>query len=126
MFTRRSMHWLIALTIVLALFALTSWRARYRYNLEDTYLSLLTTGQNATRYGPQYSDSALERVRIGMGSNEVYAILGEPLQRYTYMESKECWRYSLPASRSGHYHNRSVWFSRDGRVINVYKGFYFD
>ena len=127
MLTRRSVFWFVVLAAVLGLLAFVSWPvARYGYNLSDTMSSIITTGQHATRYGAGYSDLALEQVRIGMRREDVHAILGEPLQRYSYMQSNECWRYSLPASRSGHYHNRSVSFSQDGRVINVYKGFYFD
>ena len=123
----RSVFWFVVLAAVLAFLVFISWPVvRYRYTVSDSYLYLLTIGRNATHYGPRYSDSALTKVRIGMSREEVQGILGEPLRRYSYVETNECWRYSLPASQSGHYHNRSVSFSLDGRVIDVYKGFYFD
>lgn len=127
MLSHRAKFWFVGLGTVAGLVALLAWpTVRYGYSLSDSYLTLLTTGQNATRYGPGYSDRQLAGVRIGMSREEVLTILGEPLERYSYMESNQCWRFSLPASPSGHYHNRSVSFSQDGRVIDVFKGFYFD
>ena len=100
---------------------------RHGYGLCDTVACVVTTGQHATRYATGYSDGAISRVRAGMTGDEVLRILGEPLERVTWSSWPEGeWKYSQPATSSGHYHLRTVRFSQDGKVSDVYKLFYFD
>jgi len=62
-----------------------------------------------------------------MTGDEVLRKLGEPLERVTWSSWPEGeWKYSQPATSSGHYHLRTVRFSQDGKVSDVYKLFYFD
>lgn len=89
---------------------------------------MLTTGQNATRYATGYSETTFAQIRAGMTREDVFRLLGQPLERVTYPDSwpEMHWIYSQAASRSGHFHLRSVRFAPDGTVSTVFKEFHFD
>src|SRR5262245_14258904 len=92
---------------------------RYGYDFADTVDCLLTTGGHKTRYAPGYSDFAFNRVRLGMSRSEVLDILGEPLERYAPWQPDFAWRYSVPATNTGHFHLRELRFSPEGLVIDI-------
>ena len=122
---RRAKIFLICLLLSAAV--LFSPSVRYGYNMSDTLNCLLTTGQNTTRFAPGYTERAFSKIHQGMTADEVFRILGEPLNRVTWSLWPEGdWDYSQPATSSGHYHCRFVRFARDGRVSGAGKSFYFD
>ena len=117
----------IVLCFVVIVAGLLLSAVRHGYDSEDTIACLVTTGQHSTRYSTGYTAKAFSRVRPGMTPEEVRSVLGEPLRRTTWSSWPEGdWDYSLPASPSGHYHDRRVRFGPDGRVSAVFKMFYFD
>src|SRR5438128_11987363 len=102
---------ILGMVTLLAVLGGAYWPSlRYGYSAADTYCWLITIGSNATRYGEGFSEVAFDRIRIGMTRDEVHATLGEPLARYSARYRDQGWRYSLPATRSGHYHQRSIYF----------------
>ena len=117
----------IGLVPVLVLAAFIAWpMLHYGYNFSDSLACLVTTGQHATSFAPGYSDAAFSKLRLGMSYDEVRRLLGEPLHRDTVYWPDYGWKYSAPASSSGHYHLREVRFTQDGKVGDCFSVFYFD
>jgi hypothetical protein len=71
-------------------------------------------------HAPGYSAKAFAKVRVGMTSDEVLALLGEPLMR---LNRSTLWRY---ARSGGSFSLRDISFSRDGKVTAINKDFYWD
>lgn len=122
----------VLIMIVVGIVALTSPLAlpamRYGYGFKDTLACIFATGRDATRYARGYSESAFGRVHPGMARAEVLQLLGQPLERISYPSTpmEMDWRYSQPASRSGHFHLRSIHFDAEGRAHKVIRGFQLD
>jgi hypothetical protein len=77
-----------------------------------------------TEYALGYSTAAFRRLRIGMSKDEVFALLGEPLDRYPVEGAREGWRWTRsPGDRS--YRVRVALFT-GGRVSEVLHEFYLD
>ncbi len=117
----------IVIVGILALVGALAWPAvRQGYGFKDTVACMLTTGRNATRYATGYSDAAFAQIRKGMTRDEVLQLLGQPLERVGYPSShaEMDWKYSQPASRSGHYHLRVVRFGADEKVSAVLRRFH--
>jgi hypothetical protein len=116
--------------ILVVVFALAWPVARYHYSLSDTadYLAALVTGDERTKYAPGFTEEAFSRVRVGMTRDEVHTLLGEPLVRSSpsWLWPEAGWRYSDQVTGTSHYHQRDISFSRDGRVTEIVRGFYFD
>ena len=113
----------------LALIVALAWPAvRQGYGFKDTLACVFTIGRNATRYGAGYSENAFAQIRVGMTQEELLDLLGQPLERVTYPSSwsQMDWKYSQAASRSGHFHLRTVRFTPDGKVSHVFKLLHFD
>lgn len=100
---------------------------RYGYSFSDGLECIFTTGQHETQFSAGYSDRAFAQVLPGMTTNEVLHILGEPLNGSSWSKwSEGQWEYSMPASSSGHYHLRTIQFTKEGLVLKANKLFYFD
>jgi len=77
-----------------------------------------------TEYAPGYSDKAFRKLRIGMSTGDVVALLGPPLEKGQFTASKETWRWSRsPGDRS--YRIRVVIVEAD-RVVQIRSSFYVD
>ncbi len=77
-----------------------------------------------TEYAPGYSHAAFRKVRVGMSSGEVIALLGPPLETRQLDGSRETWRWSRSrADRS--YRVRAVIF-HNATIVEVRHQFYVD
>jgi hypothetical protein len=126
--TRRSKVLAVGAIGSVGLFAVLVLTAiQYGYGASDTVNCLVTTGQHATKYATGYTDRAFAQIHAGMTRDEVLRVLGEPLERATWSSWPEGdWKYSQPATSSGHFHLRSVRFAPDGMVSDAIRVFYFD
>lgn len=78
----------------------------------------------STVYAPGYSDHAFRRVRVGMSSNEVVALLGPPLVVTIHTDGREGWAYSDKERDTSHF-QRGVSF-RNGVVCSKNSSYYMD
>jgi hypothetical protein len=129
--TKRFFIWFAAVLGALAVLAAFSWPCvRHSYTVRDSgaYLVALLTGHVRTHYAPGYSEQAFAQVRVGMSRDEVHALLGEPLQRFSpdWKWPEAGWRYADQVTGTDHFHQRDISFSRAGRVTEITRGFYFD
>jgi hypothetical protein len=77
-----------------------------------------------TVYAPGYSTEAFRRVRTGMSKDEVFALLGEPLNRYAVDDGREGWRWTRSA-RDSSYRVRVALFTGE-RISEMIHYFYLD
>jgi len=73
--------------------------------------------QEDTEYAAGYSDEAFRRVRLGMATPDVMALLGPPLERAWLAGAKETWRWSRGVGDRTH-RVRAVIFEMD-RVVEI-------
>lgn len=84
-----------------------------------------------TEYAPGFSESAFQRIVVGMNAKMVLDTLGEPLERYPWVGDQtgvplgEAFWYSRPTD-SGNYHMRAIYVDRDGIVKKKVSRRYFD
>jgi len=111
---------------LMVLVAALAWPAMQRgYGFGGTLACMVTTGRHATRYASGFSESTFAQVQTGMTQKEVLGLLGQPLERVTFASSPAVeWRYSQAATRSGHFHLRTVRFTPEGKVKAAVRGFH--
>lgn len=119
----------LKLAVAFALFAfptaVTVNSIRFGYGLEDAVWRTLVSPVEGTIWPPQFDESKFSKIRVGMNSSEVTALVGEPLRKSCGNEF--CfWRYTeLEADLPG-YDQRWLIFNLAERVIEIRKSFYLD
>ena len=78
--------------------------------------------EDSTQYAPGYTPAAFRCVRVGMKEEQVYALLGTPLDRHLCDGTVYLW-YSKP--QKAHFRDRRVML-RSRRVIGTNAEFYVD
>lgn len=111
-------RWLLYCALVAAGLA---WLNSY---LLDGLWGLVNIIFEDTRYAEGYSASRFKRVKVGMTSQQVLYLLGEPLGKYPVEGGLEGWRYSESPSDSD-YRVRVILFS-SGRVVKIIAEYYVD
>jgi len=83
-----------------------------------------------TVYSPGYREYKFKRIRNGMSEKDVVNILGQPLRKNPFYPN--VWFYSFGKnlikedfSKNDNYTERIIKF-KDGQVIVIHHGFYFD
>lgn len=100
--------------------------------LRNETLLAAALGGERTLYSTGYSDRGFEAVQIGMSSNEVAKILGNPLRKYEpegIVPPTTEWIYSDcdPSGRSGNFRVRIVIFDKaNSSVTAKRRGLYID
>jgi hypothetical protein len=91
--------------------------------LDGLLLSRFIVDFEDTRYASGYSDRAFRAVRVGMSTQEVLGLLGEPLERSRSERSGlDTWRYSVSPSDAS-YRVRVIQFLNglaSGKVHELY------
>lgn len=98
---------LVATPLLLAFYYMIS----FGYSWQDAWGSVRHFGACKTRYAQQFSESNLDRIRPGMKGDEVFKIIGMPMEGHL-VDGKPApvWRYSLPQDDATIYHERAVLF----------------
>lgn len=93
--------------------------------IDGVFGNLLPIGVTEdTEWAAGYSDAAFREVRIGMKRDDVYALLGRPIQKWNWIKGEvhESWTRS-PGDTT--YRERQIVFKGDTVVKNIGE-FYFD
>lgn len=88
---------------------------KYGYNLSESMKAVRYFGSTGTRYSQGFSERNFLLVRMGMDPKSVYNVLRNPMERNVPEDT--IWRYSLPASGTQYYHERTLVFERDKNGI---------
>ena len=108
-----------ALVVLLGAAAFAA-RTPHVRSLEDACFFLLFLREDASTFAPGFSESAFDRVQLGMSEAEVVTLLGEPLVKHGY--GNRYWRYSTaPPDRN--YFLRVITF--DNGIVSSKSAYYF-
>ena len=70
-------------------------------------------GSTGTRYSMGFSEHKFSLVKIGMDGNTVFETIRNPMEGIDPSAAVANWRYSLPASGAGYYHERTIVLAKD-------------
>jgi hypothetical protein len=118
-------HWyfLIPAVIVLTpvLLAL-GYVVSYGYSWGEAFQCVRHFGECKTRYAQKFSESSLSRVQVGMTGDQVFNLIGGPMEGHV-VDGKfsPVWRYSLPAGSAAYHHERTVHFATPANKPPVVK-----
>lgn len=112
---------IVLLPVVCPLGAVAWAALRYGYNLNETLDWVATVGDHPTHYASGYSDSAFNKITVGMTKKQVLAILGEPYGGPD--DNEQSWWYSGPDNAEQNFHMRTVEFDSHGIVLGTVKIF---
>lgn len=87
----------------------------YGYTVPDSLNAVLHFGATKTRYSMGFTERKFNSVRPGMDGRAVFNIIRNPMERN--MPEDTQWRYSLPGSGAGYYHERTLIFEKDKNGI---------
>ncbi len=103
-----------ALLIIPALMVLFC-TVNYGYTVPDSLNAVLHFGSTSTRYSMGFSERKFKSVRPGMDGRTVFNTIRNPMERNMPEDTE--WRYSLPGSGAGYYHERTLVFEKDKNGI---------
>lgn len=84
---------------------------KYGYSLPEAMKSVRYFGSTGTRYAQGFSERDFRLVKTGMNPKSVYDLIRNPMERNMPEDTE--WRYTLPASGTNYYHERTLIFERD-------------
>ncbi len=91
----------------------------YGYDIPESLKAVRHIGSTSTRYGQGFSERKFKMVRTGMDGNAVFNTLKVPMERNMPEDTE--WRYSLPASGTEYYHERTIIMQRDKNGVQRVK-----
>ncbi len=110
----KNKSWLLIPSVIAAapLLLAVGYVVSFGYSWQDAWGSVRHFGGCKTRYAQKFSESSLDRVRPGMKGDEVFKLIGNPMEGHL-LDGKPApvWRYSLPQHDAAYYHERAVLFS---------------
>lgn len=79
-----------------------------------------------TIWSQNYSELAFDKVKLGMSSEEVKELLGNPVRKSFNCNDICFWNYTRQETQTADFDQRSVVFNRSGKVIEIRKSFFID
>ncbi len=83
----------------------------YGYGMSESLKAVRYLGSTGTRYAQGFSERNFKLVKTGMSPQTVYQLVKNPMERNMPEDTE--WQYSLPASGTSYYHERTLIFERD-------------
>lgn len=87
----------------------------YGYGLSESLKAVRYFGSTGTRYAQGFSERKFKLVKPGMDGKSVYNTLRNPMERNMPEDTE--WKFSLPASGTNYYHERTLVFEKDKNGI---------
>jgi len=85
----------------------------YGYSMPDSMNAVLHFGSTKTRYSLGFTERKFKMVKVGMDGRTVYNVIRNPMEGNDPGAEVANWRYSLPASGAGYYHERTIVLAKD-------------
>ena len=89
----------------------------YGYSIPDSINAVFHFGSTGTRYSTGFSERKFSLVKIGMDGKTVFETIRNPMEGNDPGAAVANWRYSLPASGAGYYHERTIVLEKDKNGI---------
>lgn len=93
----------------------------YGYAIPDSINAVFHVGSTGTRYSMGFTEHKFHSVRVGMDNRAVFNTIKNPMQGNDPEADAASWRYSLPASGAGYYHERTIVFAKDKNGVQRVK-----
>ena len=121
------MRFLRVFFVCMSLFGLATLlnAARFEYGPEDAFWRTLMTAFEGTIWAPGFSEAAFSKLEIGMKTDQVTALLGDPLRK-DCGELRCIWIYTWQDTQTADFDQRWVIFGPAERVEEVRKSFFID
>ncbi|MBN8417943.1 MAG: hypothetical protein J0L73_03430 [Verrucomicrobia bacterium] len=85
----------------------------YGYTVPDSINAVFHVGSTGTRYSIGFSERQFRMVRPGMDGRTVFNTVRNPMEGVDPGADEARWRYSLPSSGAGYYHERTILMAKD-------------
>jgi len=102
-----------AVIIIIPALMVVFCTVKYGYSVPDSINAVFHIGSTGTRYSMGFSERNFSLVRPGMDGRTVYSTIRNPMEGNDPSADVANWRYSLPASGAGYYHERTIVFVKD-------------
>lgn len=99
---------------------------RFGYGIKDGFFRTLLTPMEGTVWAEGFSEEAFDKIIIGMTTEQVFSILGEPLEKDTDCLKLCFWSYSWQDTQTADFDQRLVVFNSQNQVIEKRKSFFID
>ncbi len=124
------LQWLYLYIALFFLLAIASVMLRVNRPAELCVASLLWISGHHTVYSDSFTETNFLKISVGMSSDDVIRLIGEPLSRSKWCAGQDgplgdVWSYTGPSRPGGSYRLKEV-LLMDGRVVKVQDGFYLD
>lgn len=102
---------ILLIPVLMVLFCMVN----YGYSVSESMKAVRYFGSTGTRYSQGFSERNFKLVRLGMDGRSVYSTIKNPMERNMPEDTE--WRYSLPASGTEYYHERTIILEKDKNGI---------
>ncbi|MGB0454072.1 MAG: outer membrane protein assembly factor BamE domain-containing protein [Bacteriovoracaceae bacterium] len=99
---------------------------RFGYGFEDGFFRTLLAPMEGTVWADGFSEEAFDKISIGMTAEQVFSILGEPLEKDSDCHKLCFWTYSWQDTQTADFDQRWVVFNSQNQVIEKRKSFFID
>lgn len=87
----------------------------YGYSVPEAMKAVRYFGSTGTRQAQGFTERKFKMVHLGMDGRTVYNTIKNPMERNMPEDTE--WRYTLPASGTDYYHERTLVFEKDKNGI---------
>lgn len=110
-----------AVIIIIPALMVVFCTVNYGYSVPDSINAVFHVGSTSTRYAMGFSERKFKSVQIGMDGRTVFNTIKNPMEGNDPGADVASWRYSLPASGAGYYHERTVVLAKDKSGVSRVK-----
>ncbi|MDI1311138.1 hypothetical protein [Prosthecobacter sp.] len=106
-----------AIIIIIPALMVMFYTLNHGYSVPDSINAVFHVGSTGTRYSMDFSERKFNMVRPGMDGRTVFNTIKNPMEGNNPGADIANWRYSLPASGAGYYHERTIVMEKDKNGI---------
>lgn len=110
-----------AVIIIIPALMVVFCTVNYGYSIPDSINAVFHVGSTGTRYSIGFSERQFRMVRPGMDGRTVYSTIRNPMEGVDLAADEARWRYSLPTSGAGYYHERTIVMAKDKNGVQRVK-----
>lgn len=106
-----------AVIIIIPALMVVSYTLNDGYSVSDSINAVFHLGSTGTRYSMGFSERNFKMVKPGMDGRAVFNTIKSPMEGNDPGADVARWRYSLPSSGAGYYHERTIVLEKDKNGI---------
>jgi hypothetical protein len=106
-----------AVILVIPALIVLFFTVNYGYTVSDSINAMFHVGSTSTRLAQGFSERKFKMVQVGMDGRQVFNTIRNPMEGNDPGADVANWRYSLPGSGAGYYHERTIVLAKDKNGI---------